>query len=514
MSTRTPIRRRVRPVCAVAVIALVASYGAASFGAAAAMAPVDGSVATLAEPDDVFADGFESGTLDAWSFTSGLAPVTTDAYAGAWSVRAAPEADATFAMASLSFPVRQGVASLAFKVHDLTTRATLLKLRMTDGSAVTVGLNLRARAFLFMADAQTVSEAPLDIAPDVWHELSVSFDIATATALTVSIDGVVVEQIRVEDTVEPVDRLAIGTRREGRVYDIWFDDVSLTDLGGVPPDPDAAPVLGAAGDIACDPADPDFDAGAGTATACRMGDTSDLLAAADVVMPLGDIQYESGGLELYDASYGPSWGRFLAVTRPVVGNHEYEQPNASAYFTYFGAAAGTPGKGWYSFDVGGWHVVVLNSECTIVGCGPGSVQYAWLQQDLAASTATCTLAAWHRPSFSSGAHGTDEHTAPLWSLLDAEGAEVVLSGHDHHYERFAPQDAAGVRSSAGMRQFVVGTGGKSLNQLEGTAAANSLVRGDDAFGVLLLTLRAGAYDWTFEPVAGSTFTDRGSATCR
>ena len=293
---------------AVTVIALVASYGGASLGASAATAPVDGSAAILAEPVDVFADGFESGTLDAWSFASGLAPVATDAYTGAWSVRAAPDADATFAMTSLSFPVRQGVARLAFKVHDLTTRATLLKLRMTDGSAVTVGLNLRARPFLFMADAQTVSDAPLEVAPDVWHELSVSFDIATATALTVSIDGVVVEQIRVEDTVESVDRLAIGTRREGRVYDIWFDDVSLTDLGGVPPEPDPAPVLGAAGDIACDPADPDFDAGAGTATACRMGDTSDLLAAADVVMPLGDIQYESGRARA-----------LRCVLRPVVG---------------------------------------------------------------------------------------------------------------------------------------------------------------------------------------------------
>ena len=237
-----------------------------------------------------------------------------------------------------------------------------------------------------------------------------------------------------------------------------------------------------------------------------------MLAAADVVMPLGDIQYESGELELYARSYDPTWGRFLAVTKPVVGNHEYEQPGASAYFTYFGAAAGTPGEGWYSFDAGSWHVVVLNSECSVVGCGPGSAQYAWLQRDLEASAATCTLAGWHRPRFSSGAHGSDGRTAALWSLLDTEGAEVVLSGHDHHYERFAPQDAAGVRTASGIRQFVVGTGGKSLNQLD-TVAANSQVRNDDVFGVLLLTLRAGAYDWSFQSVPGATFTDRGSSTC-
>jgi hypothetical protein len=514
MSTRTQtFSRRVRPVCAVAIVALVASYGTASLGTSAtALAPVGGSAVALAEPAAVFADGFESGTLDAWSITSGLTPVATDAHAGSWSVQAAPDVDASFAMTNPSSPVRQGLAKVAFKVHDLTTRATLLKLRTADGSAITIGLNLRARPFVFMAGALTVSEAPLEVAPDVWHELSVTFDIATATTASVSIDGMVVEEVRTEGATEPVDRLAIGTRRDGRVYDIWFDDVSLTDLGDAPPEPDPSPVVGAAGDIACDPADPAFNGGLGTATACRMADTSDLLAAADVVLPLGDIQYEHGELELYARSYDPSWGRFLAVTKPVVGNHEYEQPGASAYFTYFGASAGAPGEGWYSFDIGSWHVVVLNSECTVVGCGAGSAQYAWLQQDLAASTATCTLAAWHRPRFSSGAHGGDQRTAPLWALLDTERAEVVLSGHDHHYERFAPQDASGVRVSTGMRQFVVGTGGKSLNQLDGVAA-NSQVRSDAAYGVLFLTLRAGAYDWSFEPVPGSSFTDRGSTAC-
>ena len=500
------LRRRARPVFAVVILALTASSGAASMNATATA----DAQAALAEPVEVFADGFESGSLDAWSYASGMAAVSAASYSGSWSAQAAADLEATFAVTGLPAPVQQGVARLAFRVHDLTTRATLLKLRTTDGSAVTVGLNLRSQPFVYMPDAQTVSESPSGVTPDVWHELSVSFDMASASAI-VSIDGVAVEEIRT-GPVGAIDRLAIGTRREGRVYDIWFDDVSLADLGDAPPVPDPAPVVGAAGDIACDPADPAFNGGSGTATACRMADTADLLAAADIVMPLGDIQYESGELELYARSYDPTWGRFLAVTKPVVGNHEYEQPSASAYFTYFGAAAGTPGEGWYSFDAGSWHVVVLNSECSVVGCGPGSAQYAWLQRDLEASAATCTLAAWHRPRFSSGAHGSDERTAALWSLLDAEGAELLLSGHDHHYERFAPQDAAGVRTASGIRQFVVGTGGKSLNQLD-TVAANSQVRNDDVFGVLLLTLRAGAYDWSFQAVPGATFTDRGSTAC-
>ena len=146
-----------------------------------------------------------------------------------------------------------------------------------------------------------MSEAPLEVAPDVWHELSVTFDVTTATTASVSIDGVVVEEIRTQGATEPVERLAIGTRREGRVYDIWFDDVSLADLGTVPPEPDPSPVVGAAGDIACDPADPAFNDGAGTATACRMADTADVLAAADVVLPLGDIQYELFGPDLWQA---------------------------------------------------------------------------------------------------------------------------------------------------------------------------------------------------------------------
>jgi hypothetical protein len=465
-------------------------------------------------PVVAFTDDFESGTLEAWASAEGMQAAATEPYSGAWSAQASTDADASFATAGLPAPVSRGVAQMAFRVHDLTTRATLLKLRGTDGPAITVGLNLRSQPFVFMSEAEAVFNDAGVLPADVWHQLSVEFSTDAGATTRVSVDGVVVKELASAESTGPIDRLSIGTRRAGRVFDLWFDDVSVVDLGSEPePDPEA-PLVAAAGDIACDPASPNFNGGAGTAAGCRMAATADLLTGADLVLPLGDIQYEGGARELYDASYGPTWGRFLAISRPVVGNHEYEQPGASAYFSYFGAMAGPPGEGWYSYDIGTWHVVALNSECAVVGCGPGSAQYEWLRADLEADDAACTLAYWHRPSFSSGHHGGDAAMAAMWRLLDADGAELVLSGHDHHYERFAPQDADGVPSAAGIRQFVVGTGGKSVNALEGAASPNSQVRNDDTFGVLQLRLDVAAYDWRFAPVTGSSFSDAGSAACR
>lgn len=278
----------------------------------------------------------------------------------------------------------------------------------------------------------------------------------------------------------------------------------------------ADPVIAAAGDIACDPGDPNYNAGSGTATACRMKATSDLLVAVppDAVLVLGDDQYEDGALAKFQASYDATWGRVKAITRPVAGNHEYGTPNAAGYFSYFGGAAGDPAKGWYSFDLGAWHLVVLNSSCGAVGgCGTGSPQIAWLAADLAAHPNVCTLAAWHQPRFSSGAHGDDPAFDAIWRTLYDAGADVVLNGHDHDYERFDPQDpdavADGVR---GIRAFVVGTGGKNQTAF-GTIRANSAVRSSGAFGVLTLTLHPSGYDWNFVPAAGGSFTDSGSGAC-
>ncbi len=276
------------------------------------------------------------------------------------------------------------------------------------------------------------------------------------------------------------------------------------------------PLIAAAGDIACDPTHPAFHGGAGTATLCRQRATSDLLLGGgyDAVLTLGDNQYLEGELADYQASFAPSWGRVKPLLRPVPGNHEYLTPGAAGYFDYFGAAAGERGRGWYSYDLGTWHVVVLNSNCAAVGgCGAGSPQLLWLAEDLAAHPRACTLAYWHHPRFSSGLHGDDPTYDAFWRVLYAAGADVVLVGHDHDYERFAPQDPDGRPDlERGIRQFVVGTGGMEIRPF-GAVRANSEVRNANTFGVLRLELRPDGYDWRFLPAAGGSFTDSGSGGC-
>ncbi len=232
------------------------------------------------------------------------------------------------------------------------------------------------------------------------------------------------------------------------------------------------------------------------------------------ILALGDNAYQSGANWEYLLCYGPTWGRHRARTRPVPGNHEYETRGARDYFEYFGSAAGRPGEGWYSFDHGGWHLVALNSNCSdIGGCGPDSPQGRWLRADLAAHPARCTLAYMHHPRFSSGRHGSSASMQPLWQMLYDANADVVLVGHDHHYERFAPMAPDGTRDpTRGIREFLVGTGGIFHYALS-APQPNSEVRNNDTHGVLQLTLRPDGYDWRFHPVAGRTFTDTGSAPC-
>ena len=227
---------------------------------------------------------------------------------------------------------------------------------------------------------------------------------------------------------------------------------------------------------------------------------------------LGDSVYERGAPAEYARCF--SWRRHKQRIRPAVGNHEYGTPGASGYFAYFGAAAGPP-HGYYSYDLGTWHVVVLNTNCRAAGgCGADSRQGRWLAADLAASTATCTLAYAHHPRYSSGLHGSDKTIAPLWQLLYAHGVDVYLAGHDHHYERFAPLSGNGALDRArGIRSFVVGTGGRShypvFRWLPRSEAGNWRT-----YGVLALTLRDGGYSWRFVPERGKAYTDRGSDVCR
>jgi PKD repeat protein len=235
------------------------------------------------------------------------------------------------------------------------------------------------------------------------------------------------------------------------------------------------------------------------------------------VFTAGDNAYENGTASEFSDCYDPSWGRFKARTRPAPGNHEYNTPVAAGYYGYFGNAAGDPTKGYYSYDYGGWHVVVLNAECDQVGgCGSGSAQEQWLRADLAAHPTSCTAAIWHEPRFSSGSdHGDDQRSQVFWEDLYYAGADVIINGHDHDYERFAPMDAAGnADATYGLRQFVIGTGGKELNSFASKIDRNSVARNARDHGVLKLTLHESSYDWEFVPVpGGSGFADSGTAAC-
>jgi hypothetical protein len=229
------------------------------------------------------------------------------------------------------------------------------------------------------------------------------------------------------------------------------------------------------------------------------------------VFTTGDNAYPDGTLSDFMNCYEPSWGRHKARTFPSPGNHDYNTEGAAGYYSYFGAAAGEPDKGYYSYDLGAWHIIVLNSN---IGVSAGSEQEQWLRADLAAHPVACTLAYWHHPRFSSGVlHGSNVRMQPLWQALYDHGADVVLAGHEHNYERFAPQDPQGVADPVrGIRQFVVGSGGRSHYSIT-NSIANSEVHNTDTYGVLKLVLHSYSYSWEFIPEAGEIFADSGTAPC-
>lgn len=259
--------------------------------------------------------------------------------------------------------------------------------------------------------------------------------------------------------------------------------------GTPPPDPE---VLLAVGDIgSCEvPADE------------AVADLASRLPGTIAV--LGDTVYEGGTAADFQGCFDPAWGPMRSRMRPTAGNHEYEVEGAAAYFAYFGRAAGEEGRGWYSYDLGAWHVVVLNSNCNEVGCDASSPQLEWLRRDLAEADADCLLAYWHHPRWSSGRHGPTQSADAFWDELRSAGADVVLNGHDHSYERL---------SMDGVRQFVVGTGGRSLYQFEKAALPETEARFDGAYGLLWLYLADGTYEWEFLALGRSGFTDVGSGDC-
>ncbi|PZS34041.1 MAG: hypothetical protein DLM61_04275 [Pseudonocardiales bacterium] len=277
---------------------------------------------------------------------------------------------------------------------------------------------------------------------------------------------------------------------------------------GLSPASAAAPdvTLAAAGDIACSPTYTVL------ATRCHEAGTAGLIGrlAPTAVAALGDTQYDAGALSDYMASFDPTWGSFKSLIHPAPGNHEYYTPGAAGYYAYFGVAAGDPRKGYYSYDLGSWHILALNSNCRVVACGTGSAQERWVRADLAAHPRDCTLAYWHHPLFSS--QGGADRMYQIWRTLSAFKVDIVLSGHKHNYERFAAQDNRGRPDLVhGIREFIVGTGGEDLSTIRGQAA-NSEARDSSSFGVLALQLKRGAYDWRFYS-ENTSFTDAASDVC-
>jgi hypothetical protein len=235
-------------------------------------------------------------------------------------------------------------------------------------------------------------------------------------------------------------------------------------------------------------------------------------AIPGTVFTLGDNVYSSGTDTQYAQCFDPTWGRHKARTKPSPGNHDYNTSGATGYYNYWGALAGPAGRGYYSFDLGDWHIISLNSE---VSMSAGGAEETWLRADLAATTQQCILAYWHKPRFSSGTnHGSLASAQPLWQALYDFHADLILNGHEHNYERFAPQSPTGAADPTnGIREIVSGTGGESHYNDEGTPLANSEVFNGTTYGVLELTLGSGTYSWQFIPVAGQSFTDSGTGTC-
>ena len=269
-----------------------------------------------------------------------------------------------------------------------------------------------------------------------------------------------------------------------------------------PPSPDSSSVaLLAAGDVAACDSDGD------EATAEILARHPDATIAI-----LGDLVYPAGSPETFAECYMPTWGQFVDRTRPSLGHHDVRDDDGEAYFDIFGDRAGQHGEGWYAYELGDWQVIVLNSLCGYwYGCRAGTLQHDWLLEQLEASDARCTLAYWHSPRFSSGMHGDYEQVDDFWTALHEAGAELVLAGHDHNYERFAPMAGDGSPDSEGIAQFVVGTGGKEHREA-GTPHPSSEVLIDDAFGILVLTLRSDGYDYEFVTTEGDV-ADAGSGAC-
>jgi acid phosphatase type 7 len=393
-----------------------------------------------------------------------------------------------FTVSGITAPIRSATLRLWVRENGITQDGPDVRATGTEWSETDLTWNTRP----YPAGAALDDAGPLD--PSTWAE----YDVTAA----VSGDGPIAFVLVAQSSDG-----AVFVSREGEhppQLVITLADSSST--ASPSSTPDSALVgdaeLLAAGDIA---------------SCSSTGDeaTANLLdGLAGTVATLGDTVYEAGTTKEFADCYDPSWGREKSRTRPATGNHDYLTSGATGYFGYFGAAAGDPQKGYYSYALGSWHIVVLNSNCAKVGgCEQGSPQEQWLRADLASHPTACTLAYWHHPRFSFGKYNNDPHTQVLWQALYDAGAEIVLAGHDHNYQRYAPQDPDGTLDrERGIRQFVVGTGGANHTPLA-NPPPNVEASNDDTFGILQLSLHATSYDWVFIPIAGKSFTDTGSGVC-
>jgi hypothetical protein len=291
--------------------------------------------------------------------------------------------------------------------------------------------------------------------------------------------------------------LAYALTRPGAPPQPRLDLPSLPSIGSASQEPRRSPqpqpeVLVAMGDIGSCDSDADE----------AVADLVSRLRGTIAV--LGDLAYERGSPAEFARCFDPAWGPMKDRIRPAPGNHDYLTDGAAGYYDYFSRAAGTRGKGWYSYDLGAWHLVALNSNCALVGCGPGSPQLDWLRTDLAMADASCLLAYWHHPRWSSGRHGSQAFVQPFWAELERAGIDVILNGHDHTYERV---------SVRGVAQFVVGTGGRSLYPFTEPPLPTTQARTDRAYGALWLALSPGGYEWRFLALGQSEFRDTGWGSC-
>ena len=323
-------------------------------------------------------------------------------------------------------------------------------------------------------------------------------DIAGATGQTYTLVGA---------DVGSTLRLAVSASNSVGSATATSDQTAVVEVTG------GDPILVGAGDIADLPTGP---FGSDEATAQLLDAIVGANPGRVTVFAVGDLAYEDGTATEFSNYYDPTWGRHKAITKPAPGNHEYQTSGAAPYFSYFGATAGEPGKRYYAYNLGSWRIYALNSELQHGSGFPGDglVEELWLRNDLAANAATrCVLAYWHEPRFSSGPIGNDMAMQGVWQALNDYGAEVAITGHEHNYQRFAPLNASGGLDVAnGVREFVVGTGGKSRANFP-APIANTEAYDWSGFGVLKLTLHPSSYDFVFIPEAGKTFTDSGSGAC-